>query len=157
MDMNTKQVDNRLYQTKLSLHFVFGQDWMCPVDFAESSIAPTEYPTLIASVEADAKLVAEIAEELRPYFESYTTAPVERNKSSVEYLAKCRQLLEQVDRTFVLSISPMELTVIDSDQIPVFDTSIPMVCNCSLSACIAAQQTAITRKSALPIWNRHWC
>ena len=52
--------------------FAFGQDWMCTVDFAEPSVVPTEYPTPITPAEADAKLIEEIMEELRPYFESYT-------------------------------------------------------------------------------------
>lgn len=107
-------------------HFAFGQDWMCSVDFVEPNIIPAEYPAPITPVEADAKLVSEITEELRPYFESYTTNPAERNKLSEEYLALCQKLLEQVDGTIVSSASPMELTVIDSDQTPIFDTSVPM-------------------------------
>ncbi len=107
-------------------HFVFGQDWMCSVDFVEASTVPNEYSTPVAPVETDAKLVSEITEELRPYFESYTTDPAERNQLSKEYLALCQKLLEQVDGRIVPSVSPMELTVIDSDQIPVFDTSVPM-------------------------------
>ena len=99
--------------------FAFGQDWMCTVDFAEPSVIPTEYPTPITPAEADAKLIEEIMEELRPYFESYTTDPVERNQLSDEYLALCQRLLEQVDGTVVPSVSPMELTVTDSGQAPI--------------------------------------
>ena len=106
--------------------FAFGQDWMCTVDFAEPSVVPTESPTPITPAEADAKLIEEIMEELRPYFESYTTDPAERNKSSAEYLALCQKLLAQVDGTIVPSVSPMELTVIDNGQKPVFDSSVPM-------------------------------
>ena len=76
-------------------HFVFGQDWMCTVDFAEPDIIPVQYPTPVAPVEADANLVAEIMEELRPYFEGYSTNPTERNKLSMEYLALCQKLLKQ--------------------------------------------------------------
>lgn len=107
-------------------HFVFGQDWMCPVDFAKSDIIPTEYPAPITPAETDTKLVSEITEELRPYFESYTKDPAERNKLSEEYLALCQELLEQAEGTIVSSVSPMELTVIDSAQTPIFDTSVPM-------------------------------
>ena len=107
-------------------HFVFGQDWMCAVDFAEPDITPVQYPTPVAPVEADANLVAEIMEELRPYFEGYSTNPAERNKLSMEYLALCQKLLKQESVTIIPSVSPMELTVIDSEQTPVFDTSVPM-------------------------------
>ena len=107
-------------------HFVFGQDWMCLVDFAEPNRIPTEYPDPIMPVDADAKLAAEIVEELRPYFERYTTDPAERNRLSEEYLAQCQKLLEEVDVTIVPSVSPMELTVTDSGQTPIFDTSVSM-------------------------------
>ena len=53
-------------------HFAFGQDWMCPVDFAEPDIVQTEYPAPVAPADADPKLAGKIAEELRPYFESCT-------------------------------------------------------------------------------------
>ena len=107
-------------------HFVFGQDWMCSVDFVERDIIQTEYPTPVTPAEADAKLTAGMAEELRPYFESYTIDPAERKKLSEEYLALCQKLLEEVDGTVVPSVCPPDLTVIDNGQIPVFDTSVPM-------------------------------
>ena len=107
-------------------HFVFGQDWMCSVDFVERDIIQTEYPTPVTPAEADAKLTAGMAEELRPYFESYTIDPAERKKLSEEYLALCQKLLEKVDGTVVPSVCPPDLTVIDNGQIPVFDTSVPM-------------------------------
>lgn len=107
-------------------HFVFGQDWMCSVDFVERDIIQTEYPTPVTPAEADAKLTAGMAEELRPYFESYTTDPAEKKKLSEEYLALCQKLLEEVDGTVVPSVCPPDLTVIDNGQIPVFDTSVPM-------------------------------
>ena len=107
-------------------HFVFGQDWMCSVDFVERDIIQTEYPTPVTPAEADAKLTAGMAKELRPYFESYTIDPAERKKLSEEYLALCQKLLEEVDGTVVPSVCPPDLTVIDNGQIPVFDTSVPM-------------------------------
>lgn len=106
--------------------FAFGQDWMCTVDFAKPDITPAEYPALAAPVEADPELTQKIPQELRAYFESYTTDPAERNKLSQEYLALCKKFLEQADGTVVSASSSTELTVIDSAQIPVFDTSVPM-------------------------------
>ena len=117
--------NDRYYFILTNNHFVFGQDWMCTVDFAGSNTISTEYPAPIMPADADAKLVMEIMEELRSYFESYTTDPAERNKLSEEYLALCQKLLGQVEGTIIPSVSPMELTVIDSGQTPVFDTSIP--------------------------------
>ena len=65
---------------------------MCSVDFAEPDVTQAKYPTPVTPVEADAKLAAEIIEELRPYFESYTTDSIERNKLSNEYLALCQRM-----------------------------------------------------------------
>ena len=44
-------------------HFAFGQDWMCPVDFAEPDIVQTEYPAPVAPADADPKLAGKIAGE----------------------------------------------------------------------------------------------
>lgn len=131
--------DDWYYFVLTNNNFVLCHDWMCAVDFAEpvttlfespAPVASTEadpkYPTPVAPGEADPELVAEIMEELRPYFEGYTSDPAERNRLSGEYLALCQRLLEQVDGRIVPSVSPMELTVIDSDEAPVFDPSVPM-------------------------------
>lgn len=118
-------IDDWYYFVLTNNNFLFGQDWMCTVHFVEPVITPPEYPTPILPIETDAELVAEIMEELRPYFESYTSDPAERNKLSSEYLALCQRLLEQVDGTIVPSVSPMELTVKDSDHPVIFDSSVP--------------------------------
>lgn len=56
--LETPLVDNDWYYLILTNnHFVFSQDWMCPVDFAEPSVAPVEYPIPIAPVDADTKLI----------------------------------------------------------------------------------------------------
>lgn len=117
--------DDWYYFVLTNNNFVFGQDWTCAVDFAEPNRIPPEDPAPIAPIQADPALVAEIMEELRPYFENYTTDPTERNQLSIEYLALCQRLLAQVDGSIVPSVSPMELTVIDSENAVVFDASVP--------------------------------
>lgn len=118
-------IDDYYYFVLTNNNFAFGQDWMCTIYFVEPVITPHDPITPVAPIEADPKLVAEIMEELKPYFENYTSDPAERNKLADEYLALCRQLLENVDGTIVPSVSPMELTVKDSDTDVVFDTSVP--------------------------------
>lgn len=118
-------VDDYYYFVLTNNNFAFGQDWMCPIDFVKPIITPHESPTPITPIEADAELVAKIMEELQPYFESYTSDPAERNKLSDEYLTLCQQLLDQVNGTIVPSVSPMELTIKDSEKQVVFDTSVP--------------------------------
>lgn len=106
-------------------NFMFGQDWMCAVEFAEPIPTVKVDPTPITPVDADPKLVAEITEELRPYFESYTLDVNERNRLADEYLELCQKLLGQLDITVVPSVSPIELTLIDSDKSVLFDPTVP--------------------------------
>lgn len=106
-------------------HFSFGQDWMCTVIFAQPVETVQDTPDPIAPGEADKALVAQITEELRPYFEGYTADPEERNKQAEEYLTQCRQLLAQVDGTVVSPVSPLELTVAEPVEPVIFDPSVP--------------------------------
>ena len=106
-------------------NFMFGQDWMCAVEFAEPIPTVKVDPTPITPVDADPKLVAEITEELRPYFESYTLDVNERNRLADEYLELCQKWLGQPDITVVPSVSPIELTLIDSDESVLFDPTVP--------------------------------
>ena len=118
-------VDDHYFFVLTNNNFVFGQDWMCSVEFAEPVKTVREDPSPITPAEADPDLVAEITGELQPYFESYTLNPAERNKLSEEYLALCQQLLAQVDGTVVPSVCPMELTMKDSGENVIFDSSVP--------------------------------
>ncbi len=118
-------VDDHYFFVLTNNNFVFGQDWMCSVEFAEPVKTVREDPSPITPAEADPDLVAEIIGELQPYFESYTLNPAERNKLSEEYLALCQQLLAQVDGTVVPSVCPMELTMKDSGENVIFDSSVP--------------------------------
>lgn len=82
-------------------------------------------PTPITPAEADPELTTKITEELRPYFESYTLDVNGRNSLADEYLKQCGQLLGQLDVNVISSISPMELTLIDSDENVIFDSTVP--------------------------------
>lgn len=117
--------DDWYYFVLTNNNFVFGQDWMCPVEFAEPIPTVKVDPTPITPADADPELVAKITEELRPYFESYTLDVDERNRLADEYLELCQKLLGQLDVTVVPSVSPMELTLIDSDESVLFDPTVP--------------------------------
>ena len=122
--------DDWYYFVLTNNNFVFGQDWMCSVEFAEPIPTDRVAPTPITPVAADPELVAKIAKELRPYFESYTLDVNERNQLADEYLEQCRKLLEQLDITIVPSVSPDELTLIDSDESVLFVLCL-RICSCS--------------------------
>lgn len=156
MDMLEQPLaDGYYYFVLTNNHFMFGQDWMCPVDFAvkgeaqlvgqgtgqESAQAGAagqtdgqagitgdagqEGASPMMPVEADPGLVADIPEEIRAYFESYTLDLAERNRWSAEYTALCQELLDQVEGTVLHPVSPMELTVKDPAENVMFDTSVP--------------------------------
>lgn len=117
--------DDHYYLVLTNNHFAFGQDWMCSVEFAEPVITVKEDPLPLTPLEADPELVEEITEELRPYFETYTLDTAERNQAAGEYLSLCQELLGQLDGKLVTSVSPMELTVVDSDEPVLFDPLVP--------------------------------
>lgn len=118
-------MDDHYYLVLTNNHFAFGQDWMCSVEFAEPVITVKEDPLPLTPLEADPGLVEEITEELRPYFETYTLDTAERNRAAGEYLSLCQELLGQLDGKLVTSVSPMELTVVDSDEPVLFDPLVP--------------------------------
>ena len=117
--------DDLYYLVLTNNNFLFGQDWMCTVEFAES--VPTEKVDVapITPVDADPELISEIMEEFRPYFESYTLDINERNRLAGEYLEHCQRVLEQMDINIVPSVSPNELTLIDSAESVLFDPAVP--------------------------------
>ncbi len=119
-------VDDYYYFVLTNNNFAFGQDWMCSVEFAAPILSPQKEPTPVAPGEADPDLVAEILEELKPYFEIYTLDPHERNRLAREYVAQCQDLLGQIDGTVVAPVSPMEFTMTDSDQQVIFDPEVPL-------------------------------
>ncbi len=142
MDMLEQPLaDGYYYLVLTNNHFSFGQDWMCSVDFAGAvteqatgqdpgpagTMTDTEREEVvpIAPETADPGLVAEITEELRPYFETYTLDPAERNRLAAEYIMLCQELLGQVEGTIIPPVSPMELTLKEPEEKVMFDTSVP--------------------------------
>lgn len=106
-------------------YFLFGQDWMCSVSFAEPVETPVDVITPITPVEADEKLVAKVMEQLQPYFDYDLTDPAERNRIASEYLAKCGELIGNLRCNVVTSDSPMLLVERRNPSI-VFDDTVPL-------------------------------
>ena len=117
--------DDWYYLVLTNNNFLFGQDWMCTVTFAQPIPTGKDEPEPIAPVCADPELITKITEELRPYFENYTLDVRERNRLADEYLKQCKQLFEQWDVNVVSSVSPMELTLTRSDENIIFDPAVP--------------------------------
>ena len=117
--------DDYYYFVLTNNSFVFGQDWMCSVTFAEPIKTVVEEPVPITPIEADKELVAQIMEELQPYFEKYYTDIAERRNHTDNYLEKCQELLAALDRNIVPSeASPLVIDGLNPDV--VFDETAPL-------------------------------
>ncbi len=117
--------DDHYYFVLTNNNFVFGQDWMCSVTFAEPIKTVVEEPIPVTPVEADKELVAQIMEELQPYFENYYTDIAERRNHAANYLVKCQELLVALDRDIVASeASPLAIDGLNPDV--VFDKTAPL-------------------------------
>lgn len=117
--------DDHYYFVLTNHNFLFGQDWMCSVSFAEPVETPVDGIPPIAPAEADAELVAKVMEPLQPYFSCDLTDPAQQNRIASEYLAKCKELIGNLRCNVVTSDSPMLLVERRNPSI-VFDDTVPM-------------------------------
>lgn len=77
--------------------FVFGQDWVCNVEFAPALDKETgETPRYELSATAQEGIM----EELKPYFETIECDIVARNNMSMKYAETVRKLLEDFDGNY---------------------------------------------------------
>ena len=117
--------DDHYYLVLTNDNFVFGQDWVCPVEFAEPILTPPKPVDPIPPSQAEPRLTAEILEELKPYFEGYTADPFRRREEAEEYLALCQKLLDREEGNLVPPVYPKELTVGEPEEPVIFDPGIP--------------------------------
>lgn len=117
--------DDHYYFVLTNNNFVFGQDWMCSVAFAEPIKTVVEEPIPITPVEADKELVAQIMEELQPYFENYHADIAERRTHADSYRQKCQELLAAFDRD-VISSTESPLVIDGLNPGVVFDKTAPL-------------------------------
>lgn len=115
--------DDHYYLVLTNNNFMFGQDWMCSVTFAESVKTVVDEPVPVAPIEADKELVAQVMEELQPYFEKYRTDIEDRRTHAANYLNKCQELLATLDRNIVVS-RPTHLSIDGLNPEVVFDESV---------------------------------
>lgn len=118
-------VDDHYYFVLTNNGFVFGQDWICSVNFSEPVITEEAEPAPLSPAEADPELTAKITEELRPYFETYVIDPAERKLQTEEYVRLCQSLLQEQGISPVAPVCPMELTQADIDDSVIFDPTVP--------------------------------
>lgn len=127
--------DDHYYLTLTNDNFIFGQDWMCSVDFCEH--LPIELPE---PGSPEALAVDGIDEALRPYFLADSpTDPAKRAALESEYLETLEDLLDEAGVDIVPSICPSmlvgpapeetgsvpRLLVADPEETVIFDSSFP--------------------------------
>lgn len=96
--------DDWYYFVLTNHNFLFGQDWMCSVEFAETEWTPVEYPQ---PGQVDAAALAQIPESLQFYFETVTYVPQERQALDEEYVQAYTKLLAEFEGNVVPSVSPV--------------------------------------------------
>lgn len=122
-------------------NFLFGQDWMCSVNFTteagkqEETIPEETTP----SVTVDPETASRIDEELRFYFEeSYVGTLMAFNEANFQYQQKVDEMLTRFEGTVIPALGPVFMVGGPSEfldpepvlgKVPegvIFDTSIPM-------------------------------
>ena len=114
-------VDDHYYFVLTNNNFIFGQDWMCSVEFAEVTVTP---PKPLPPVQADDKIVNDITENLQFYFNNITFDFEERRTMDTEYMQALTEMFNSFDGNIVQSVSPLLLADTSSTGV-IFDNSIP--------------------------------
>lgn len=125
--------DDHYYFVLTNNNFMFGQDWMCSVTFAETIRTPIERP---APAPVDAAALEAVEESLRFYFESGTTDTADRSAVTEQYVKAYGELFDSLGVTVVPSVSPVLPgnrvdtsmafpTIKPFDNSLVFDESVP--------------------------------
>ena len=86
--------------------FLFGQDWMCSVDFSEKRQEEPAYPDLISPAEAGPGLTQKIEPELRRFFGDTQIEPQKRRQLHSEYYEACAELIQNSGKTVIHPVSP---------------------------------------------------
>lgn len=89
-------------------HFLFGQDWMCSVNFGQSEPEPEPMAEeTIPSVSVEPIIAEDIEEELRFYFEeSYGGELMAFNGPNFQYQQKVEEVLARFAGTIVPALAP---------------------------------------------------
>lgn len=125
--------DDWYYFVLTNNNFVFGQDWMCSVEFAETIVTPIEYS---APAPVDSTTIQNIEEALQFYFEADTVDAINRRTLGAQYIETYTKLFETLDANIVSSVSPRlpgnridtsvpHLMVNRAEPGVIFDESIP--------------------------------
>lgn len=96
--------DDGYYFVLTNNNFMFGQDWMCSVDFAQTAWTPMEYPE---PEQIDGATVQHIEESLRFYFETVSFDVEDRQAMDADYVEAYTRLFAEWEGNIVPSVSPV--------------------------------------------------
>lgn len=107
-------------------NFVFGQDWICSVDFAETVLDENVYPEPIAPADADPELVQQVETDLQDFFIETLLEPGKRAEVIGEYYEACAELIQNSGKTVIHPVSPAPYFLYDDPpEGTVFDKNLP--------------------------------
>lgn len=98
--------DDWYYLVLTNNGFVFGQDWMCSVAFAETAVETTP-AGLDLPVRVDAAVLEQVEESLRGYFADISLDAADRQAMDADYIQAYTGLFEDFSGDIVPSVSPV--------------------------------------------------
>lgn len=96
--------DDTYYLVLTNNNFVFGQDWMCSIAFAENITTPNQIAQL---GEIENTVLGKIEPSLRFYFENISFTPEDRKTQNTAYKEAYTKLLANFEGNIVPSLSPI--------------------------------------------------
>ncbi len=113
--LETPLLDDWYYLVLTNNNFLFGQDWMCSISFAETSGTdePT-YPVPLAPAEADPELAQRAESDLQSFFhESIFTDKEKRAERIAAYYERCAEVIRLSGKNIIHPVSPAPAFLID--------------------------------------------
>lgn len=99
--------DEWFYLVLTNNNFLFGQDWMCSVNFGQQEAEEISTEETVPSVTVEPMIAADIAEELRFYFaDSYGDELLAFNEANFLYQQKVEEVLARFEGTVVPALGP---------------------------------------------------
>ena len=122
-----KPLRNDSYYLILTNHnFVFGQDWMCTVKFAETVWEKNVYPEPISPADADPELTRKVETDLQDFFSETLLEPDKRAEVIGAYYEACAELIQNSGKTVIHPVSPAPYFLFDDPPAgTIFDKNLP--------------------------------
>lgn len=126
VELETPLKDDSYYLILTNNNFLFGQDWICSVDFSENQQEELGYPNPISPAEAAPDLVQKVEPDLQHFFDDTFLDPYQRRELHSEYYEACAELIQSSGKTVIHPVSPAPYFVLDDPPVgTVFDSNLP--------------------------------